>query len=66
MVHTPPCRTNSDHIDAIVAEREWPSLKSLLEDWDGDREEEMRLVAEQDASDMVPTEMCDWPAETVA
>ena len=49
MVHVPPCRSTEDHITAIVAEREWPSLTDLLDRWDHDREEEMRLAALEDA-----------------
>jgi hypothetical protein len=61
-VHTPPCRSTPEHIGALVAERPWPSLTDLLDRWDSEREEEMRLAAIQDASDQVPTEMADWPS----
>jgi hypothetical protein len=61
-VHTPPCRSTGDHIAAVVAERDWPRLADLLDRWDAEREEEMRLAAIQDASDQVPTSEADWPA----
>jgi hypothetical protein len=57
MVHIPPCRSTEDHLTAIVAEREWPSLTDLLDRWDHDREEEMRLAALEEQPD---AHLDDW------
>ena len=57
MVHVPPCRSTEDHLTAIVTEREWPSLTDLLDRWDHDREEEMRLTALEEQPD---AHLDDW------